>query len=54
MGRIEISARNVLASSEGLDSMPLLRKLAAYLPVNAVEIRRRIAHRLLATERYVI
>jgi alkylation response protein AidB-like acyl-CoA dehydrogenase len=54
MGRIEISARNVLASSEGLDSMPLLRKLAAYLPVNAVEIRRRIARRLLATERYVI
>jgi alkylation response protein AidB-like acyl-CoA dehydrogenase len=54
MARIEISARNVLAATSALESMPLLRQLASYDPVDAVELRRRIAHRLLQTERYVV
>jgi alkylation response protein AidB-like acyl-CoA dehydrogenase len=54
MARIEISARNALAATSALDSLPALRKLAAYEPVNAIELRRRIAGRLLATERYVV
>ena len=54
MGRVEISARNALAASDGAGSLPLLRKLAAHEPVNAVELRRRIARRLLATERFVV
>jgi alkylation response protein AidB-like acyl-CoA dehydrogenase len=54
MARIEISARNVLAAASALDSLPLLRQLAAYDPVDAVELRRRIAGRLLQTGRYVV
>jgi alkylation response protein AidB-like acyl-CoA dehydrogenase len=54
MARCEISARNVLAASSALDGLPMLRKLAAYEPVNSVELRRRVARRLLETERYVV
>ena len=31
MGRVEISARNVLAAADGLNALPLLRTLAAYV-----------------------
>ena len=54
MARIEISARNVLAAAPISGWMPRLRTLTAYEPVDAIEIRRRIAQRLLQAERYVI
>ena len=54
LARVEISARNVLAAASSLDAMPLLRRLAAYDPVDSVELRRRIAQRLLQAERYVV
>ncbi|MBV9157976.1 MAG: acyl-CoA dehydrogenase family protein [Acidobacteriaceae bacterium] len=58
MARIEMSARNVLgACSEGDDlsrNISLLRHLADYHPVDAVALRRKMAQRLLARERYVI
>jgi len=56
MGRIETSARHVLGGcSEGdalRTNMAVLRRLAKYEPVNAVALRRQIAGRLLARERY--
>ena len=58
IARIEISARTVLAAcSEGdalRTNMAVLRRFAKYDPVDAVAIRRRIAERLLAAERYVV
>ncbi|MBV9085735.1 MAG: acyl-CoA dehydrogenase family protein [Acidobacteriaceae bacterium] len=58
MARIEIAARSVLgACAEPAtlrQNMSVLRRLAVYDPVNAVELRRKIAVRLLARERYVI
>jgi hypothetical protein len=33
--------------------MAVLRRFAKYEPVNAVELRRKIAHRLPAAERYL-
>jgi len=57
MDRIEISCRNVLGACLEGDAlrrnMSVLRSLANYEPVNAVERRRNIARRLLANERYV-
>ena len=56
MARMEIAARGVLgACSEGdalRTNMAVLRRLAKYEPVNAVALRRQIAARLLARERY--
>ena len=56
MARIEVSARHVLgACAEGdtlRTQMAVLRRLAKYEPVNAVALRRQIAGRLLARERY--
>ena len=56
--RIESAARNVIgASVEGEQLrkyMLALRDLAAFEPLNAVEIRRRIARRLIEEERYVV
>ena len=58
MGRIELAARNVLgACSEGealQQNMKVLRCMAAYDPLDAVTLRRKIAARLLTRERYVI
>ena len=58
MGRIEVSARHVLGGcSEGdalRTNMAVLRRLAKYEPVNAVALRRQIAGRLLARERYAV
>ncbi len=58
MARIEFAARNVLAACSGPDTlrknMQVLRRLANYDPVDAVALRRNIADRLLARERYVL
>src|SRR5262249_30818897 len=58
MARVEISARNVIgACSEGDASrtnLAVLRRLPRYEPVDAVALRRKIAGRLLARERYVV
>jgi alkylation response protein AidB-like acyl-CoA dehydrogenase len=57
MARVEFSARAVLAACSEGDSlrtnMAVLRRFAKYEPVNAMELRRKIAHRLLAVERYL-
>jgi alkylation response protein AidB-like acyl-CoA dehydrogenase len=54
MARIEIAARNVLATAPNPGAMELVRRLAGYQPVDAIELRRRIARRLLQTERYIV
>lgn len=58
MARIELSARNVLgacSTGEMLDrQISILRRLAAYEPANAIELRRKIAGRLLERERYTL
>jgi len=57
MARVEFSARALLAAcSEGdwlRTNMAVLRRFAKYEPVNAIELRRKIAHRLLAAGRYL-
>jgi alkylation response protein AidB-like acyl-CoA dehydrogenase len=57
MSRVEFAARNVLAASSEGDSLrtnlAMLRRFVKYDPVDAVAIRRAIARRLLASERYV-
>jgi alkylation response protein AidB-like acyl-CoA dehydrogenase len=56
MARIESAARNVLGSCcEGdalRKNMSVLRRLAAYDPADSVALRRAVAARLLAKERY--
>ena len=58
MARVELSARNVAgACLEGdflRKTMQVLRRFAAYDPLDAVALRRKIATRLIARERYVI
>jgi butyryl-CoA dehydrogenase len=54
MARIEVSARNVFGACSDLQSMCILRKLAAYDPVDAVTARRNIATRLLEREKFVV
>jgi hypothetical protein len=34
--------------------LELVRRLASYEPVDSIELRRRIARRLLQTERYIV
>jgi len=57
MGRVEVSCRNVLgACLEGQAlrrNMSVLRSLANSDPTDAIALRRNIANRLLASERYV-
>jgi alkylation response protein AidB-like acyl-CoA dehydrogenase len=57
MDRVEISCRNVLGAcldGEALRrNMSVLRSLANYDPIDAVALRRNIANRLLAGERYI-
>jgi hypothetical protein len=57
MDRVEVSCRNVLGAcldGEALRrNMSVLRSLANYDPTDAVTLRRNIANRLLASERYV-
>jgi alkylation response protein AidB-like acyl-CoA dehydrogenase len=54
MARIEVSARNVLAATSNPAALRLSSRLAEYRPVNAVDMRRRIASRLLQAQRYVV
>ena len=58
MARIEMSARNVLGTCSQPEAlradMSVLRKLAAYDPVDAAGLRRKIAARVLARERYSV
>jgi len=58
MAHIETTARTVLAAcSEGDNlraSVAVLRRFAKYEPVNAIELRRKIASRLIDAERYVV
>ena len=58
MAHIETTARTVLAAcSEGDNlraSLAMLRRFAKYEPVNAIDLRRRIAGRLIDAERYIV
>ncbi len=54
MARVEISARRVFAALSDAAGLRLSRRLAEYEPVNDVDMRRRIAARLLQAERYVV
>lgn len=54
LARIELAARNVLAAAPAPGSLELLRRLASYEPVDAIELRRRIARRLLQAEKYLV
>ncbi len=54
MARVEVAARNALGAVGNAAALQHVRRLAAYEPVDAVEIRRRLAQRLLQAERYVI
>jgi hypothetical protein len=55
---VESCARNVLAASSAGNclrtNLAILRRFAEFDPVNAVEVRRKIAARLLNAERYVV
>jgi hypothetical protein len=55
--RVEVSCRNVLGACLGGEAlrrnMSVLRRLANYDPIDAIALRRNIANRLLASERYV-
>jgi alkylation response protein AidB-like acyl-CoA dehydrogenase len=57
IARVEFSARTLLAASSEGDSLrtnlAVLRRYAKYEPVNAIELRGKIAQRLLAAERYL-
>jgi alkylation response protein AidB-like acyl-CoA dehydrogenase len=54
LGRIELSGRTVLARAGDASSLETLRRLAAYQPVDAIELRRKIASRLLQVEKYIV
>ena len=58
MSHIEVTARTVLAAcSEGDNlraNLAVLRRFAKYEPANAIELRRKIAGRLIDAERYVV
>jgi len=58
MARIEQSSRTVLsACAEGDElrrNLARLQSYAAHEPVNSIELRRQIARRLLANERYTV
>jgi alkylation response protein AidB-like acyl-CoA dehydrogenase len=54
LARIEMAARNVLAAAPAPGSLELLRRLASYEPVDAIDLRRRIARRLLQAEKYLV
>jgi alkylation response protein AidB-like acyl-CoA dehydrogenase len=58
MGRVELTARSVLAACSEGDSlrtnMAVLRRFAKHEPVDAVDLRRKIATRILSAERYLV
>jgi alkylation response protein AidB-like acyl-CoA dehydrogenase len=58
IGKIELSSRTVLSAcaqgDELRQNLSRLRAYAAHDPVNSIELRRQIAGRLLASERYTV
>ena len=58
ISRIEISSRTVLSACAQGDelrrNLSRLRGYATHDPVNSIELRRQIARRLLANERYTV
>jgi len=58
IGKVELSSRTVLSNcAQGNELRPNLSRLRAYAthdPVNAIALRRQIAGRLLASERYTV
>ena len=56
IAKVELSSRTVLSNcAQGNELRPILSRLRAYAthdPVNAIALRRQIAGRLLANERY--
>ena len=58
MAHIDVTARNVLgACSEGdtlRTNLVVLRRFTKYEPADSISLRRKIAHRLLDAERYVV
>lgn len=58
MAKIEFASRTVLSAcaqgDELRQNLSRLRAYAAHDPVNTIELRRQIAQRLLASERYTI
>jgi alkylation response protein AidB-like acyl-CoA dehydrogenase len=56
ISRMQAASQNVLSACSGNDlegHMSRLKSLADYQPVNAIALRRNIAERLLASERYI-
>jgi hypothetical protein len=57
MARIEVTGRTAIAAcSEGdalRTNIAILRRFSKYDPVDAIAIRRRIAHRLIESGRYL-
>jgi hypothetical protein len=55
ISRMQAASQNVLSACSGdLEShMTRLRSLADYRPVNAIQLRRNVAERLLGSERYL-
>lgn len=56
ISRMQACSQNVLSACSGNDldrHMSTLRSLAEYQPVNAIQLRRNIAERLLGSERYI-
>ena len=54
--RMQSASQNVLSACSGNDldrHMSKLRSLAEYQPVNAIQLRRNVAERLLGSERYI-
>jgi hypothetical protein len=54
--RMQSASQNVLSACSGNDldrHMSRLRSLAEYQPVNAIQLRRNFAERLLGSERYL-
>jgi len=58
MAHIDVTARNVVAACSDGDTLRtnlvVLRRFAKYEPVDAITLRRQIAQRLLAAERYTV
>jgi len=58
MGKIEFSSRTVLSAcaqdDELRQNLSRLRAYATHIPVNAIALRRQIAERLLANDRYTV
>jgi hypothetical protein len=54
--RMQAASQNVLSACSGSEldrHMSKLRSLAEYQPVNAIQLRRNVAERLLSSERYI-